>query len=342
MEYFFRYKLDHLLFWTLTIGFHAYTRLDLLSEAGPGVFAGELLVRNSLLAAAIYPTVLVLLPALTRGSKLFLSLGGLAVVMAGYVGLKNIHDMYVYGEMPGQAQYMNFFYPSFYNLSIVTFYLAFAVTLHLSKQWYLQQNLLRQMKMEKLSTELAYLKSQINPHFLFNSLNTIFFQIDKQNTQARESLKKFSDMLRYQLYECNGHEIAIERELHYLKSYVDLQHLRTGKELQLDFTCEPTVAHFSLPPLLLIPFIENAFKHVSHHTGKPNIISIQLKKQAEVFRLHVMNTRDGARTNTASPGGIGLKNVQRRLQLLFPEKHRLQIQATDDRHSITLELTLPQ
>ena len=96
--------------------------------------------------------------------------------------------------------------------------------------------LIRKIELEKLNTELEYLKAQINPHFLFNSLNTVFFQIDKQNTAARETLSKFSDMLRYQLYECNGKEIAIEKEIQYLKNYVELQRLRKDEHHDIQFT----------------------------------------------------------------------------------------------------------
>src|SRR5690606_23409504 len=103
---------------------------------------------------------------------------------------------------------------------------AFTLALELSKRWYQQQLLLHKIQNEKLEAELQYLKAQLNPHFLFNCINSIFFQINKENAAARESLQQFSDLLRYQLYECNGEQILIEKEMMYLKSYVDLQRLR--------------------------------------------------------------------------------------------------------------------
>ena len=125
---------------------------------------------------------------------------------------------------------------SFYNFSIALFYVTFSLALHLSKEWYFQRERLRLMEIEKLNTELEYLKAQINPHFLFNSLNTIFFQIEKTNIEARDTLSKFSDMLRYQLYECNGHAIAVDREIQYLRNYVDLQRLRKDERYSIEFT----------------------------------------------------------------------------------------------------------
>ncbi|MER3498408.1 MAG: hypothetical protein C4308_07125 [Chitinophagaceae bacterium] len=115
----------------------------------------------------------------------------------------------------------------------------------------------------------------MNPLFLFNSLNSVYFLIDKSNVQAREALHKFSDMLRYQLYECNDDKISIEKEISYLKDYVDLQKLRRGPEDEIELVCSETVKGFSIEPLLLIPFVENSFKHLSHYSaGKKNQVKL--------------------------------------------------------------------
>ncbi|MEJ7585936.1 MAG: histidine kinase [Ferruginibacter sp.] len=118
---------------------------------------------------------------------------------------------------------------------------------------------------EKAEAELNFLKSQINPHFLFNSLNSVYFLIDKNNPDARNALGKFSDMLRYQLYEMNGDQIPVEKEIRYLNDYVDLQKLRKDDQYVLSFKYSPEVKGFKIEPLLLVPFVENAFKHLSHY-----------------------------------------------------------------------------
>src|SRR5690606_22905121 len=120
--------------------------------------------------------------------------------------------------------------------------------------------LIRKMELEKVNAELEYLKAQVNPHFLFNSINTIYFQIDRHNELARNSLSGFSDMLRYQLYECNGTEIGIEKEIRYLKNYVSLQRMRKDENYLIFFEEHGDLTGFNVPPLLLIPFVENAFK----------------------------------------------------------------------------------
>ncbi|GIV37068.1 MAG: hypothetical protein KatS3mg032_1447 [Cyclobacteriaceae bacterium] len=194
MERFFRYKLDHVIFWLLTIFFHGYTRLNVLNEAGPVPFMLELLIRNGLLAVAIYFTLLVIVPRFTKRRNFIISVGLILLTLVVYVACKNAHDVYLYGYGLNSPAKQSFFNHSLYNLSIVIFYLTFAVTLYLSKQWYQQQTLLRKIELEKLNTELEYLKAQINPHFLFNSINTIYFMIDKQNKEARETL---TCLLRY-------------------------------------------------------------------------------------------------------------------------------------------------
>lgn len=336
MNRFFRYHLDHIIFWALTIGFHAYTRMYLIDKVNAFQFVLEVIVRNTLLAGVIYFNLLLVIPRFSKG-KTFRWIMVLAGSLVFYAFAKNLHDVYLYGYVIGDPARINFFHSTFYNFSIVLFYSAFAGTLYLSKQWYMQRELLQQIRLEKLNTELDYLKAQMNPHFLFNSINTIFFQIDKQNQEARETLGKFSDMLRYQLYECNETEIAIEKELAYLKNYVELQKLRRNSHDEIEFNVSDDIRNFSLPPLLLIPFIENAFKHASGFTDRKNEVKIELSKKDQTLQLTVLNTTDSSAKET---GGIGLKNVKRRLELLFPQRYTLDVNKTTDRFEVSLILKL--
>lgn len=337
MNRFFRYHLDHILFWVFTVAFHAYTRIFLIDKVNGFQFALEVVVRNVLLAGVVYFNLLIVIPRLGKGKLPVWILASIAS-LAFYAIAKNLHDVYLYGHVIGDPERLDLFHNTFYNFSIVLFYLAFAGALYLSKQWYIQRELLQQIRLEKLNTELDYLKAQINPHFLFNSLNTIFFQIDKHNLEARETLGKFSDMLRYQLYECNAHEIAIEKELAYLKNFVDLQQLRRNGHDAIEFNVSNAVTNFSIPPMLLIPFIENAFKHVSNFTDKKNEVKIALERHDKTLSLRVTNTIN----NQVAPmaGGIGLKNVKRRLELLFPRRHKLGVKETSERFEVTLILEL--
>ncbi len=339
MNRFLKYKIDHILFWALTIFFHGYTRIALLQKTGLWQFLLELIVRNVLLAGVIYLALWRIIPQFTSGKRIFQPLLLLLGSLAAYVLLKNLHDVYLYGYVIGDQERQAFFNNSLYNFSIVLFYLAFACALHLSKQWFLQRELIRKIKLEKVNTELQYLRAQINPHFLFNSINTIYFQIDKQNEAARETLGKFSEMLRYQLYECNGSTIEIEKEVNYLKNYVALQQLRKGENYSIDVNMQELTG-FNIPPLLLIPFVENAFKHVSTFQDKKNEIRISLSKVNNAFKMDVFNTRDEKQTTIPESSGIGMKNVVRRLELLFGDNFKLKIQNSKNNYSVNLEFPL--
>jgi two-component system, LytTR family, sensor kinase len=335
VEKFWKYRLDHVLFWLITIGFHIYTRASLVEYAGWGHFALEIVGRNGLLALIIYINFRFLIPGFAQRGQIPLYMLGLLACFGIYVMIMNVHDVYlgaVLGKLP-----QSFFKYSFYNFSIALFYMSFSLALELSKQWYFQRERIRQVELEKLNTELEYLKSQINPHFLFNSINTIYFQIDKNNAPAREALSKFSDMLRYQLYECNGKEIPIEKEIAYLRNYVELQRMRRDDNYRITFTQDERVQNFSIAPLLMITFVENAFKHVSTHTEKSNEITIQMRVIDNVFQFDVSNTSEKG-TYTMENGGIGLKNVKRRLDLLYNGRHELDIEQTENKFSIRLKL----
>ena len=338
MNRFWKYKFDHIIFWAATVGFHMFTRIDMIKNAGWDQFAIEVIVRNGLLALLIYVNLLVLIPTYAQQKKgityTFLLIADLSL----YVILKNAHDVYLNGYVLGDESRRSLFYNTYYNFSIAIFYLAFSVALHLSKAWYFQRELIRKMEVEKLSSELEYLKAQINPHFVFNSINTIYFQIDKQNSNARESLSAFSEMLRYQLYECNGNEIPIEKEILYLKNYIELQRMRNDENYNISFAMGDNLKGFTISPLLLIPFVENAFKHVSHYPHK-NQVRILVRRHDNNFELSVFNTKE-RRTIVNGHAGIGLKNVKRRLELLYKNRHKLVIDNGTDSYEINLSLQI--
>jgi two-component system LytT family sensor kinase len=336
MGRFWKYKIDHIIFWTATVAFHMFTRLGLIPTAGLDQFLLEIVVRNGLLACVVYLNLTVLIPVFARRQKLMLYVLLVIVSRVGYALLKNAHDVYLHGYILEQAEHRNFLYNTFYNISIAFFYVAFSVALQLSREWYAQRDLIRKIEIEKLNTELEYLKAQINPHFLFNSINTIYFQIDKRNQTARDTLAAFSDMLRYQLYECNGKEVSVEKEVNYLKNYVGLQRMRRDENYSIIFSASDDVRGFSIAPLLLIPFVENAFKHVSHYTTG-NDIGIYLSRDDTRFYFKVLNTKDGQKP-VKEEGGIGFRNVRRRLELIYNGRHTLEV--LDPPESFQVELTL--
>jgi len=202
------------------------------------------------------------------------------------------------------------------------------------------QKKMAELAKDKAEAELNFLKSQINPHFLFNSLNSVYFLIDKNNPDARQALHKFSDMLRYQLYEANGERIPIEKEIDYLQDYVHLQQLRKDENYKVQFNCSQEVKNFSIEPLLLIPFVENAFKHISHKTQGDNFVKLDMTRSNGYFEFSVENTCEKGIYTTEQHGGIGMNNVKRRLELLYPGTHQLTIIDDNDWFKINLKLKI--
>lgn len=338
MDRFWKYKIDHVIFWTATVGFHMFTKVRLVDDAGLQHFLLEAVVRNGLLAILIYLNLLVLIPRFAQRGQPLAYACLLLASLGMYVLLKNSHDVYLYGHVMNIPSQQSLFDNTYYNFSIAVFYLAFSVALHLSKAWYFQREQIRKLEVENLNAELDYLKAQINPHFVFNSINTIYFQIDRQNELARKSLSDFSEMLRYQLYECNGREIPIEKEITYIKSYVAMQQMRKDENYCITLKESSDLKGFTISPLLLIPFVENAFKHVSHLPGN-NEIRIEFERQNESFRLSVFNTRENKAINGRHTG-IGLKNVRRRLELLYGDRHALTIESRPDTFQVDLTLQI--
>lgn len=315
-----------------------YTRVDMINTAGSDQFILEIVIRNTLLAGLIYLNLFVLIPKYAQQKKVATYIFLLLVALLGYASLKDLHDAYLHVHVSGDERWKSVFHNTYYNFSIGLFYLAFNVALYLSKAWYFQREQIRKLEIEKLSSELDYLKAQINPHFVFNSINTIYFQIDKHNTQARESLSAFSDMLRYQLYECNGKEIPVEKEIIYLKNYVALQRMRKDENYTISFAVGDDLSNFVVSPLLFIPFVENAFKHVSHHTDK-NEVRIGISRTETDVVLSVFNTKEN-KPVAKDAAGIGLRNVKRRLELLYKDRHHLVINDRDESYEVKLSLQI--
>jgi two-component system LytT family sensor kinase len=201
------------------------------------------------------------------------------------------------------------------------------------------QRRIGEMAKEKAEAELNFLRSQINPHFVFNTLNSIYFQINKDNKEAREMVLRFSDIMRYQLYDCNTDKIDIEKEMAYLQDYVQLQKKRRDENYEVYWNQKGQLQGFRVSPLLLIPLLENAFKHISHHNDQKNLVRIETERLNGEFVFKVENTKENGVVSTEKPsGGIGLGNVKRRLELLYPDQHQLNISNEKDWFRVELRL----
>lgn len=197
------------------------------------------------------------------------------------------------------------------------------------------------MEKQRIRNELDFLKAQFNPHFLFNSINSIYGHIDRKNGKARNMLLSFSEILRYQLYECNVDKIVIEKEIQYIRNYVALQQERKEENLRVELDIAEDVRGFTVAPLLLITFVENAFKYVSTYEDRLNEVGISLRRKDAGVLFRVFNTTDeGMAPRKIENGGIGIANAKRRLDLQYPGAHELSIADRGDSYEVLLHLTL--
>jgi sensor histidine kinase YesM len=185
-------------------------------------------------------------------------------------------------------------------------------------QAFIEQKLLvEKIKNDQLQTELKFLKAQYHPHFLFNALNTIYFQMDENIADAKKSVEKFSELLRYQLYD-QQQTVAVSQEIHYLENFIRLQQTRTSDKLQLEVYFDPSLNGQQVYPLLFLPLVENAFKYV----GGDYQLHVQARPERQGIGFRVENSVP-TEIPVKKEGGIGLENLQRRLALLYPGRHSL-------------------
>ncbi|HMH34514.1 MAG TPA: histidine kinase [Puia sp.] len=326
----------HLLAWSILFAGWYYFRV---SDFPNHVVAVRITAVKILsLALLVYLTNYLLIPGLLYPKKylLFAVVYGLSVFGIGILKIY-INEQLLSPFFHGLDVFSDFRERVYDNIIPLFLLASTAAAMKLVTDYVQSQKRLAEISKEKAETELKFLKSQINPHFLFNSLNSVYFLIDKQNAVARETLLQFSDLLRYQLYECNADTIEIEKEIAYLKDYIHLQQLRKDSNYAVDLHID-NFAGFRVIPLLLIPFIENAFKHISHFTEKKNFIRVELQKKGETFYFVVENSKEDAQRSTEPKGGIGLANVSRRLDLLYPGRHDLQIHDANGTFKVELKL----
>lgn len=196
----------------------------------------------------------------------------------------------------------------------------------ISKDLQQQSLLLEQIKSKQLETELDYLKAQYHPHFLFNALNTVYFQINLDKAAARRTIELLSELLRYQLYEINK-IVTIAEEIDFIQTYIQFQRLRMSESLKLAITIDETLKEQRIHPLLFQPLLENAFKYVG---GKYDI-NIDIRKSKSGISFIVNNSLPEETIPPKKEKGIGIENLKRRLELLYPDKHTLRIKEEDNR-----------
>lgn len=216
--------------------------------------------------------------------------------------------------------------------------------MRLVMDWWRYQNEKQMLLTQTIQSELRFLKSQINPHFLFNTLNNLYALTLKKSDQAPEIVLKLSEIMRYMLYECNERRVLLTKEIQYIHNYLDLERLRQPKEADIQFTTAGAISEQMVAPLLFVPFLENSFKHgLNHYLQGGGFVHLHLHVQGEDLEFRIENSKameSVPRQNHPRSGGIGLTNVRQRLDLLYPENHTLTVSDEPNCYAVTLHLKM--
>ncbi|MDI5950355.1 sensor histidine kinase [Flavobacterium sp. LB2P84] len=268
----------------------------------------------------------------------------LIVLYMGIVLINSIFDHF-YAISLFSSEKESFFSDITLNFQTKTFILSLSLGYGLSKNWINSNKLQQQLVSDKLTTELKYLKAQINPHFLFNTLNMAYASAIKSNDEGTaDIIEKLSGLMRYVLYESNEEKVLLEKEINYIDNYINLQMQRMSTELadQVKYEVKGNYQNLRIAPMILIPFIENVFKHGIMLSKKAEI-SILIFFNFDTLILETKNLKNsGAVEIKKENSGIGMNNVKERLLLLYPNQHHLEINNEEFFFRVRLEIKLKQ
>ena len=218
-----------------------------------------------------------------------------------------------------------------------------STVLRVIMDWWRYQNEKQVLLTQTMQSELRFLKSQINPHFLFNTLNNLYALTLKKSDKAPEIVLKLSEIMRYMLYECNERRVQLTKEIQYIYNYLDLERLRQPKDTDIRFVVEGQISEQMVAPLLFIPFLENSFKHgLNNQIQGEGFVRLRLTVAGEDLEFFIENSKAERLPRQDHPrsGGIGLVNVRQRLQMLYPDNHTLTVQDEPHRYAVTLHLKM--
>ena len=206
--------------------------------------------------------------------------------------------------------------------------------------WLKSESSRKELQTKNMQSELKFLKSQINPHFLFNTLNNLYALTLKKSDLAPEIVLKLSEIMRYMLYECNEKRVFLRNELNYIQNYLDLEKLRQGQKVTINFTVKGNPDQLLVAPLIFTPFLENSFKHGLSNILDQGFVNIflEIKDENILFLIENSKAEKMPQKQHAISGGIGLVNVKQRLELIYPNQYELIIDNSPTVYSVTLKI----
>lgn len=327
----------HILFWSLLF------LVIFFANISQEYFLMSLLI--SLIAVLFYAAIaytdyFILFPKYIKDRKIVIHLLALASIALLITPIRTLFlFLLANGNPEAQTAYASnqtyLFFTHFIAGLYTTIYLIIM-------DWLQQQREKKELENQTLQSELKFLKSQINPHFLFNTLNSLYALTLKKSDIAPEIVLRLSEMMRYMLYDCNEKEVKLDKEITYMENYLELEKLRHGDKINIKLVIEGETQNDKIAPLLLIPFLENAFKHGVKYTSMPSFVRMNIEINNRLLIMKIENSKISAKPKIADKrsGGIGLVNVKRRLDILYPNNHILHIEDLPDIFTVNLRLNL--
>lgn len=315
----------HTLFWVAHVVFYA-TLYGSFEENYAQTFTEEIIF----LPVKIGFTYLVLYYLLPRYilsgrygtfSIVFLATSFLAGILQRYIAFQIDYPLFY----PEYLKDSFFYFPKIVKTFVGIYPVVFtALTIKLLKFWYANQQAQQVLSKEKLEAELKFLKTQIHPHFLFNTLNNLYALTLKKSDKAPDTVLKLSELINYMLYECSADEVALAKEVAFIQNYISIEKMRYGDKLEVDVRISGDVVNARIAPMIILPFVENCFKHGASEELQQAWVTVQIEAGADAIIIKVENSKSN-NGNNHEGNGIGIQNVKRRLALLYPERHELKI-----------------
>ena len=336
-----KYALVHTAYWVLITGFFLYEKRYLFYKAGLPYFAACVFIRVALLIGIAYLNLHYFLPRYLLTGRYWRYFGLVLLSILGYLLVQAFYDYVVYGFVIAPTQNQDWLENLSYNFFSTLWYLALMVPLKLSIDWYEQQRQLQKIAVEKLQAEVNFLRSQVNPHFLFNILNNLYALTLKKSDLAPDMVLKLSGMMEYMLYDSDEARVPLEREINYLQNYIELEKLRCGDHSDIALRVNGNPNGKEIAPLLLLPLVENAFKHGVGKLAENSWLHGTLTLNPTAVEMTVENNKPTVQPKEQK-GGIGLVNLQKRLDLLYPGQYTLQTEDRMDSYRAALSISFAE
>jgi sensor histidine kinase YesM len=334
-----KYVLIHAAYWLLITGFFIYEKKYLIYKASMPYFIACVSGRIVLLIIIAYLNLHYFLPRFLLKKRYFTYFGLVIISVIGYLTAQSLFDYYLYGYVVGPMRNSHLMESLSYNFFSTLWYLGLMLALKLSIDWYGQQLIIQRITVEKLNAELNFLRAQVNPHFLFNVLNNLYALTLKKSDLAPDVVLKLSEMMEYMLYDSNDEKVSLEKEISYLNSYIELERLRFNGAANITLDNNTSLNGAEIAPLLLLPLVENAFKHGLSKQPECSWLKINIRQEGSTFSFLIENPQPSS-TSDKKNGGIGLSNLRNRLELLYPNRHQLALEVKKNIFSVKLIIEL--